>query len=41
MVQLSMLMENRLGIAIDDEDVESCLSVGDALRLLRMACVGG
>jgi acyl carrier protein len=35
MVQLAMLLESELGILIDDEEVEHCLSVGDALGVLR------
>ena len=40
MVQLSMLLESRLGIALDDEETERCLTIGDALRMLRSKCVG-
>ena len=34
-VELTMLIENQLGIAIADEEGERCVSVGDALRLVR------
>jgi acyl carrier protein len=35
MIQLCMLVENRLGVPFDDEEAERCPTVGDALRLLR------
>lgn len=35
MIQLAMLIETRFGIVIEDEEVEACPTVGDALRLLR------
>jgi acyl carrier protein len=40
MIQLSMLLETRLGVAVEDHEVEACLSVGDALRLLRSKVFG-
>ena len=39
MVQLSMMLEIRLGVALHDEEVERCLTVSDALRLLHQKCV--
>lgn len=35
MVQLSMLLESLLGVVVEDHEAEACLSVGDALQLLR------
>ena len=40
MIQLSMLLETRLGVVVDDHEVEACLCVGDALRLLRSKLPG-
>jgi acyl carrier protein len=34
-IELTVLLENQLGIAIADEEGELCASVGDALRLVR------
>ena len=35
LVELTMLIENDLGIVIADEESERCATVGDALRLVR------
>ena len=35
LIELTMLLENDLGVDIGDEESEHCLCVGDALRLLR------
>ena len=35
LIELTILIENRFGIAIADEEGELCASVGDALRLVR------
>lgn len=35
MIQLAMLIETKLGIFVDDEDVEACATIGDAFHLLR------
>jgi acyl carrier protein len=34
-IELTMLIENHLGIAVDDGEGELCTCVGDALRLVR------
>jgi len=34
-VELTMLLESNVGVAIADEEGERCACVGDALRLLR------
>ena len=39
MIQLAMLLESELGVLIDDEEVEHCISVGDALVVLRRKCL--
>ena len=35
MIQLSMLLETQFGISVEDEEAERCLTVADALHLLR------
>jgi len=35
LVQLTMLLEERLGVSIDDDEGEQCLTVGEALHLVR------
>jgi acyl carrier protein len=40
MIQLAMLIETKLGIIVDDQEAESCLTVGDAVRLLRIQYAG-
>ena len=40
MIQLSMLLESRLGIALEDEEAERCLTIGDVLHLLHGKFVG-
>jgi acyl carrier protein len=35
LIELTMLLEDRLGVQIGDEESEQCLTVGEALRLLR------
>ncbi len=35
LIELTMFLETQLGIEIGDEESEHCLTVGDALRLLR------
>lgn len=40
MIQLSMLIEIRLGITLDEEEAERCLTIGDALHLLHVRRVG-
>ena len=35
LIQLTMLLEERLGIAIDDEESEHCSTVGEAVALVR------
>lgn len=36
MIQLSMLLENRLGVTIADDEAEQCMTIADALLLLRL-----
>ena len=35
LVELTMVLEERLGVDIGDEESEQCLTVGEALHLLR------
>ncbi len=40
LVQLTMLLEERLGVSIDDHESEQCLTVGEALHLVRRKLSG-
>jgi acyl carrier protein len=35
LVQLTMLLEEQLGVSIDDDESERCLTVGEVLHLVR------
>jgi acyl carrier protein len=40
MIELSMMLENRFGVAIGDDEAEQCVTFGDALHLLRLKSPG-
>ncbi|QAY75266.1 acyl carrier protein [Sphingosinicella sp. BN140058] len=39
-IELTMLIENDLGVPIGEEEGERCACVGDALRLIRSKLAG-
>jgi acyl carrier protein len=40
LIELTMLLEDRLGVQIGDDESEQCLTVGEAMHLLRRKLAG-